>query len=393
MPDASAQQPTPPPTPPQAEPSPHAPVPSQTETASASESAADILHFEKWLGMLGSRKATDLHLSVGTVPALRVDGAIAPLLEEGVITAERIERIAEQLLGAPELSELRQKKQLVVSKTLKKSMRFRIHFFYSRGFLGISMRHVPDASAPLASLPHASLLAPLVSATQGLFIISGPFDSGRTSTVRSLLSEINASRPCYVVTLEAPIEYLLPSDQSVVAQREVGRDVESFAAGVAALAEEDVDVVVLSAIPDKAALAGALELATSGRLVVAVMEGNHTVAVLERLRDLSGEEDRVRILHELGDALIGITTQLLLPKIGGGRILVASAMAATHPIKSLVREGKFEQIPNIMQTSREQGMVTMDKALSEAVRTGAVSLATAKEYAVDINQFNALASH
>ncbi|OJI07836.1 hypothetical protein BK004_00095 [bacterium CG10_46_32] len=357
------------------------------------ESATDILHFEKWLSTLGERKATDLHLSVGTVPALRLGGVVVPLLDEEIITAERMDRIADHLLGSEELDRLRKEKQFVASKTLKKSMRFRIHFFYSRGFLGVSMRHIPNTFIPLRELPHANLLAPLVYATQGLFIISGPFDSGKTSTIRGILSEINQSRPSYVVTLESPIEYVLPSDKSVVVQREVGSDVTSYAEGVAALADEDVDIVALGAVPNGEVLAGALSLATSGRLVIAIMEGNHTVAVLERLRDLALEQDRIRILHELGDSLIGITTQLLLPKVGGGRALVVSTMVATHPIKSLIREGKFDQIPNIMQTSREQGMVTTDKALAEAVRAGIVMLSDAKEYAVDINQFNALGSH
>ncbi|MDP3995201.1 MAG: ATPase, T2SS/T4P/T4SS family [bacterium] len=356
-------------------------------------SATDVLHFEKWLAILGERKATDLHLSVGTVPSLRVDGAIQPMMEEGVITAERVERIAEHLLPDSELALLREKKQLVASKTLKKSMRFRIHFFYSRGFLGISLRNVPESVAPLAELPHAALLMPLLSATQGLFIVSGPFDSGKSSTVQSIIAEFNQSQSSYIVTLESPIERLLPSNKALVVQREVGRDVSSYADGISALAEEDVDVVMLGDISDGAVLQGALRLATSGRLVIAVMEGNHMASILERLRDLAPEEDRIRVLHSLGDALIGIASQLLLPKVGGGRVLLASTMVATHPIKALIREGKFEQIPNIMQTSASQGMITTDKALVNAVKQGLISIADARAWAVDINQFNALAAH
>lgn len=360
---------------------------------SKQESATDVLHFEKWLRELGERKATDLHLSVGTVPALRIDGAIMPLMEEGVISAERMERIVEHLLLPHEIEALHDRKQLIISKTLKKSMRFRIHFFYSRGFLGVSMRYVPALVAPLADLPHAAILKEVFSRTQGLFIVSGPFDSGRTSTVQAIIAEFNQTRPSYIVTLEAPLEHVVPSNQSVVVQREIGRDVASFSEGVSALSEEDVDVLVLGDIPDGAVLAGALTLATSGRLVIAIMEGNHAVAVLERLRDLAPSTDRLRILHALGDALIGITTQVLVPKVGGGRLLVASSMLATNPIKSLIREDKFSQIPNIMQTSREQGMVTLDKALVESVKRGVVALSDAKAYAADINQFNILASH
>ncbi|MDZ4221551.1 MAG: ATPase, T2SS/T4P/T4SS family, partial [Patescibacteria group bacterium] len=247
--------------------------------------------------------------------------------------------------------------------------------------------------APLAELPHAALLMPLLSATQGLFIVSGPFDSGKSSTVQSIIAEFNQSQSSYIVTLESPIERLLPSNKALVVQREVGRDVSSYADGISALAEEDVDVVMLGDIPDGDVLQGALRLATSGRLVIAVMEGNHMASILERLRDLAPEEDRIRVLHSLGDALIGIASQLLLPKVGGGRVLLASTMVATHPIKALIREGKFEQIPNIMQTSASQGMITTDKALVNAVKQGLISIADARAWAVDINQFNALAAH
>ncbi|MBI2636830.1 MAG: Flp pilus assembly complex ATPase component TadA, partial [Parcubacteria group bacterium] len=262
--------------PPEASQTPSAKPPDQAVSA-PSASATDILHFEKWLATLGERKATDLHLSVGTVPALRIDCVIKPMLEEEVITAERMERIAEYVLSAEELATLSKKKQLTTSKTLKKFMRFRINFFYSRSFLGISMRHIPDSCVPLAELPHAALLSELLDATAGLFVIAGPFDSGRTATVESILSEMNQSRARYVVTLESPIEYVLPSNQSVVAQREVGSDVPSYAEGAAALLEEDADVVVLGAVPDGRSLQTALSLANSGRLVIAITEGNHPV--------------------------------------------------------------------------------------------------------------------
>jgi twitching motility protein PilT len=362
-------------------------------TKTTKESATNTLHFEKWLGELGARRATDLHMTVGNVPALRIDGKITPLANEGVITVESMQNIVETLLNDAEAALLTRERQLVISKTLKKVMRFRIHIFYSRGFLALSLRHLPNEPVPLKNLPHAELLQNITSASQGLYIVAGPFDSGKSTTIRSLVSEINKTQAKYIVTLEEPIEYLIPSNTSVVVQREIGRDVPSFVDGLASLSDEDVNVVMISAIHDGAVLEHATQLAGSGRLVIAAGRGRDVVMVLEELRDLCDQEDRARILHQLADTLLGISVQLLLPKVGGSRTLLTSNLIVTHPIASLIREGTFEQIPNVMQTSREAGMVTMDKALVEAVKQGSVALKDAQEHAIDINQFNVLVSH
>lgn len=357
------------------------------------QSATDILYFEKWLSVLGERKATDLHLSVGNVPMIRIDGNITPLIDEDIVTQERLEMIADNLLNGAEKIILEKNKQIVLSRTLKKVMRFRIHIFYSRGFLCLSLRHLPDQLLDLNSFPNAKILLGAISSTQGLFIISGTFDSGKTSTIRSMISDINRTQQKYIVTLEQPVEYLIASDKSVVVQRGIGIDVPSFSKALDELHDQDVDVVVVGAIESAEVLEKALSLANSGRQVFAVISAKHIVSVLEILRDLAPEEDRPRILHLLGDVLLGITTQLLLPKVGGGRTLIASNMLATIPIKSLIYDGKFSQIPNIMQTSGELGMATLDKALAEAVKRREITLKDGQENAVDINQFNILVAH
>jgi len=357
------------------------------------QSATDMLYFEKWLSILGERKATDLHLSVGNVPMLRLDGNINPLIEEDVVTTERIQMIVEHLLSEQEKIILEKEKQIILSRTLKKVMRFRIHIFYARGFLCMSLRNLPNSFPSLEEFPNAQVLLNIISSTQGLFIISGPFDSGKTTTARSMISEINKTQEKYIATLELPIEYLIPSEKSVVVQRGIGIDVKSFSDGLDEMHDHDVDVVVVSAIESAEVLEKAILMANSGRLVIAIISAKHVVSVLETLRDLVPEEDRIRILHLLGDALLGISNQLLLQKVGGGRTLVVSSMVSTTPIKSLIYDGKFDQIPNIMQTSIEQGMITTDKALSVAVKKGEISLKDAQENAVDKNQFNILVSH
>lgn len=363
-----------------------------TQQQPTSSSSADILHFEKWLERIGERKATDLHLTVGNVPMLRVDGAIVPLLDEDVVTGESLERIIGYVLSEDELARLAAHKELLVGRTLKKVMRFRVHAFYSRGYPALSLRHLPAEEATPESLGLPGIVLEFLGAEQGLAIVAGPFDSGKTTTIRSLLSAINHTQSRYIVTLEKPVEYVMPSDTSVVVQREVGRDVSSFEAGLETLHEEDVDVLSVGALPNAATVEHALRLANSGKFVLAASAGRHSLAVLAEMRDFFPPTEQPRILSLIADSLVGIVVQLLLPKIGGGRVLVAEVLRATNPVKSLIREGKLSQIPSVMQTAGALGMITMDRALAEAVKLGLISFEAARSHAVDSNQFAILVS-
>lgn len=357
------------------------------------DSPTDILHFEKWLGVLGEREATDLHLTVGNAPLLRVDGQIVPLLEEEIMTPERMNSIMAHLFSEAELADFQAQKEIIASLTLKKIMRFRAHAFMSRGFPALSLRYVSASERTSAELGIADMVMALTEAGGGLLIITGPFDSGKTTTVKTLLAKINHNQTKYIITFEKPIEYLLPSDKSAIIQREVGRDVTDFASGLAALAEEDVNVVVVGAVPDAATAEQVLQLANSGRLVILVASSRQAIGALEQIRDLYAEADRSRALNLLGDALLGVVAQILLPKVGGGRVLVSEILLATNPVKSLIRDNKLAQIRNIMQTSREAGMVTMDKALADAAKSGQVALKDARDHAIDPTQFTILVSH
>lgn len=368
--------------------------PAQTEDkVIIKDSPTDILHFEKWLAILGEKGATDLHLAVGNVPMLRVDGEIVPLLEEDILTAERLNCIVRRLLSDEELKTLEREREILVSQTLKKVMRFRIHVFYSRSFLSLSMRYLPSEEPSLESLRLPALIGESQAAERGILFITGPFDSGRTTTVRALILAINKERADYIVTLEKPIEYLIPSVKSVVVQREIGRDARDFASALRALSEEDANVVVVSKLDSAEEVEQALLLAGAGRLVIAVGDSRHAIGLLEQLRDLFPEAQRARVLSLISDSLIGIVAQLLLPRVGGGRVLISEVLRGTNPVKSLIRDNKLASLRTIMQTTRAEGMVTLDQSLAEAVKSGSVSLRAAKEQAVDLNQFNIMISH
>jgi len=362
-------------------------------SASTASSTTDIIEFEKWLNMLGERKGSDIHLTVGNVPMIRVQGNITPMVDEDILTPERIERILDYILTEEESKRFAADREIIMGKTLKKVMRFRVHAFYSRGYVALSFRRLPSEEYSLEALGLPDVVRVFLTAAQGLILVTGPFDSGKTTTARSMISKINHEQARYIATLEAPIEYIIPSDKSVVVQREVLRDVKDFPTGLDALTEEDVDIVLVSEFDSSELVLRAITLAQSGRLVIAIARSRHSVALLQEIRDLFPEEEHARILTMLSESLIGIVAQLLLPKVGGGRTLLTEILNVTHPTASLIRDNKIGQIPNIMQTSRQDGMITMDKALAEAVRAGSVTIEDAKKHAIDQSQFNMLVSH
>jgi len=363
------------------------------QKAPKSSSTTDIIEFEKWVNILGERKGSDLHLTVGNVPMVRVQGNIMPLVDEDILTPDRIERILEYILTEDESKRFAQDREIIIGKTLKKVMRFRIHAFYSRGYIALSFRNLTSAEHSLKDLGLPDAVSVFLTAAQGLIVVTGPFDSGKTTTARSMISEINHTKAHYIVTLESPIEYVLPSDKSVVVQREIPKDLKDFATGLEALIEEDVNTVLVTEFNSHETVLKAIELAQSGRLVIATARSRHSVSLLQEVRDLFPAEEQARILTMLSESLIGVVAQLLLPKVGGGRILIAEVLNVTHPVASLIRDNKLSQIPNIMQTSRQDGMITLDKAIAEAARAGTITIEDAKRHAIDQSQFNMLVSH
>ena len=254
-------------------------------------SATDILYFEKWISSLGEKKATDIHLTVGNVPILRIGDKMSPLMGEDIITAERLQSIVEHLLSKNELEKLTKNKQLVISRTLKKIMRFRIHISYSRGFLVLSLRQLSNEVKTFEELGLSQMIKNFTTAEQGLCIIGGPFDSGRTTTVRAIISEINKTQEKYIVTLEEPIEYIIPSDKSIVVQREIGKDIKDFETALEAIKDEDVDIVVVGSVKSAQVLESVIDIANTGRLVFATMDGRYATSILGEIKNFFPEEE------------------------------------------------------------------------------------------------------
>ncbi len=323
------------------------------------------------------RGASDLHLTVGSQPMVRVDNQLESLTAEEIITSELGGKIIEQLVEQEELVRLKKEKGIVFVKNLAGNFRFRINIFYQKDLPALSFHYIPGAIKTLADLKLPNVFNNFLKANSGLLIIAGPFGSGKTTTIAGLIEEINMQQSKHIITLENPIEFLFIPKKSIIEQRQVGRDVKSISDGLKYCLEQDVDLVYANEINNTADFADALplilELAAGNCLVILEINADTSIRVLEKIiNSLEKKMPLEAARYNLADNLIGIVAQKLLAKRGGGLAVAAEVLLNNSAVKSLIREGKIYQLENIMQTSRQEGMINLDRAITDLVNAGEV---------------------
>ncbi len=350
-------------------------------------SATETLLINKILNLAAERRASDVHLTVGNYPVLRIDGKLVTLTNESVLTPDFLWGMANSFLSEADKKLLETQREIVTVYSWANRARFRARVFFQKGYVALSLRLIPQLirSPKDLGLPEAVLQA--ISQEKGLIIISGPFGSGRTSTVASLLETLNRNKGLHIQTLEKPIEYLLANNQSIIEQREIGKDTASFRQGLLDILDEDVDVMVLSAMNERGLEELLLEAAESGKLIIAIMDADTVISVLERFIsniDISRREWGQAVLAQV---LLAVVVQRLLPRIGGGLRLACEVLTSTSAVQSIIKDNRLSQLNSILQTSREEGMLNLDKALLELVRLGEVNANEAAEQAIDKEAF------
>lgn len=317
----------------------------------------------------------DIHLSVGNQPVMRIDGSLQPLDKEEIITKESIGKIIDSFVSEEERQKLKKNKELTVVKTFANDLRFRISIFYQRNLPSLSFNYIPGIIRSLEELGLPENVKKLINLESGLLIVAGPNNSGKTSTANSLLEEINKNFKKYVITLEDPIEYLFINKKSIVEQRQVGQDVNTYVEGLEHCLSEDVDVVYIDEMNHEfsQAMPYVLELASGNSFVILEMNAENSIRTLEKILnniDKKGSSEAIR--YNLADVLVGIISQKLVPKRGGGQTLAIEIMMVNSPVKSLIREGKIYQLESIIQTSKDEGMISMDRSIEELMREGKI---------------------
>lgn len=347
-------------------------------------------HIDDILKLAMERKASDIHLTVGLPPMIRLDGEIIPLPYQP-LTAKESRRLIYETLTNEQLERFETKHELDFGYAVKDLARFRFNVYMQRGSVAGALRAIPTKIPPFESLGLPQIIREMCKRTSGLILVTGPTGSGKTTTIASMIDDINDKFAGHILTIEDPIEYIHKHKRCMVNQRELNHDTYSLHDALRAVLREDPDIILVGELRDLETIEAALTLAETGHLVFGTLHTRNAPASVDRIIDVfpSDQQDQIRVL--LGNTIEGIVAQQLLPKLGGGRIASIEVMLGTAAIKNLIREGKTHQMYSIIEMSGGHGMQTMDRALSDIYRAGIVSFEECAMRAIDKDTFARLA--
>ncbi len=311
------------------------------------------------------RKASDLHLTVGLPPQLRIDGILIQL-PLAPLTEEEARILAYQMLDPRQIARFEQTKEMDSSYSLKGFSQFRVNLFYQRGSVATAVRIIPFEIPTLKELGLPAIMEEFSNAPNGLFIISGPTGCGKSTTLAAMLETINSTRNCHIISIEDPIEYLHRHKKATINQRELGGDTLSFPEALRHVVREDPDVIMIGEMRDLETMTTALTLAETGHLVLTTLHTSDAVHAVQRIVDVFPPHHQDQIRVQLSLVLVGIVVQRLLPKATGqGRVAACEVMPVTPAVANLIRENQLHQLRTVLQTSRKSGMCTMNHAFVE----------------------------
>ena len=327
--------------------------------------------------------ASDLHFSVGNKPVLRVNSDLVSLEDREIIVSEFMEGLIDSWLS-PEQKEILQKnREIIFTYDFDKELRFKINIFYQKGYLSATFRHIPSQVPTIDSLGLTPILKTLMALKKGLIIIAGPFGSGRSTTAAAMIEEINSTRKEYIITVENPIEYIFTNNKSIIEQREVGKDTQSFEEALRYFQEEDGDVLFLENMGDPKVVPLVLEIANGNSLVISTVSADSASSAISSILDNFTSLDQERIRDLLSNSLRAVVCQKILPKVGGGVISAQEIMTLNDAIKSIIAKGNIAQINDVMQISRKEGMISFNQSLADLVQARKITREDALEEASD----------
>lgn len=328
-------------------------------------------------------KGSDLHVTVSLPPMMRINGELKPYGDVPMTAADTYD-IAKLILNENQMSTLEEMGEVDLSYVIPDVSRFRVNVFKQRGCCGIAFRVIWIKIPTIDELGFPDTLKEIALKPRGLFLVTGPTGSGKSTTLAAMVNHINMNRNCHIITLEEPIEYLHRHNRSMINQREIGTDSLTFANGLRAALREDPDVILVGEMRDLETIAIAITAAETGHFVMSTLHTTGAAQTIDRIIDVFPPHQQQQIKVELAAVLVGVVSQQLLPTSDGrGRVAAMEVMATNNAISNLVREGKTHQIPTIIQTSFAQGMKTMDYSLSELVKRGKITRETAETHCVD----------
>lgn len=348
------------------------------------------LRIEILLEEIVRKNASDLHLHVGLPPMMRLDGALVPFSGYPNLNSQQVQSLVFAILDEDQKKILIKDKEFDFSFAFGDLGRFRVNAFHERGNLAASLRLIPNNIKTIAELGMPPVISSFAEFPRGLVLVTGPTGSGKSTTLAALVDKINTEKAKHIITIEDPIEFTHKSKRSAIVQREVHYDTYSFSAALRSSLRQDPDVVLIGEMRDLETISAAITIAETGHLVFGTLHTNSASQSIDRIIDVFPPHQQPQVRSQLANIIQGICSQRLVPAIGGGRVVAAEVLVANPAVRNIIREGKTHQLDAVIQTGADQGMQTMDRTLVKLVQSGVVTYDDAREYAVDLVEFERL---
>lgn len=336
------------------------------------------------------QSASDLHLAVGRRPTLRLDGILVALQKEPILTPEMMEGLVFALLTPEQKEQFLKDKQFDFAYSYEDKARFRVNVFFQRGYMAAALRLIPAQIKTIEELGLPPILHDFARLSQGFVLVVGPAGHGKSTTLAAILDEINHQRTDHIITIEDPSEYLFVQDRCIISQREVGLDTGSFHDALRTLLRQDPDVVMIGEMRDRESIATAMTAAETGHLVFSTLHTNSASQTIDRIIDSFPADQQGQVISQLAATLVGIISIRLVPRIDGGRAAACEIMLVNGAVRNLIRERKTYQIDLVIETSMQEGMITLNRSLADLIRKKQISLENAELYSLNPSELRIL---
>ncbi len=345
---------------------------------------------KKYLNVLVHEGASDLHLSVGSHPTIRVSGSLMPMLKEPVMTGADTGGFLQAMINKDQYARFIDSQECDFAYETEDGTRYRGNAFFQRGTISVALRLIPKKIRTIAELALPDILLSFARKSQGFFLVVGPVGQGKTTTLAALVDAINSERMEHIVTIEDPIEYVFEPKQSLIDQREVHIDTKDFPIALQSAFREDIDVLLVGEMRGPETISAAVTAAETGHLVFSTLHTNNAAQTIDRIIDsfAAAQQDQVRL--QLASSMTGIFSQRLLPRISGGLIPAYELLINNNAVGNLIREKRTHEIDTVIETSSGEGMIDMNRCLAELVARGEISVETAYQYSLNPNVLNKL---
>ena len=345
---------------------------------------------EELLMAAGQNNASDIHLSPGNYPILRIDGRLIPLANKKILDGEVLEGLISVLLGDERKARFISEKEIDFSYESTQGTRFRVNVYYTQGRVASTLRLVPTEIKSIDDLHLPSIVKVFAKLSQGFVLVVGPNGHGKSTTLASIIDLINKERAEKIVTIEDPIEYIFTPEKSIIDQREVYQDTFSFHKALRSAFRENVNVVMVGEMRDYETMSAAVTAAETGHLVFGSLHTNSASQTVERIIDTFPPNQQSQIRNQLANTISGIISQRLIPRIKGGLIPAVEVMIATPAIRTLIRDNRPRQLDLVIETSQESGMISLNRSLADLVRSKEVALERAQFYSQNPSELKEL---